>query len=179
VKKSTTFLSIFACLVLTTFCYASPLKVEISLNEHSSLKWYYNNGQYQNPAILVLATKITNISDQDQKIPVWDCSYGKFWVASSPAIITGIESCRKNSVGVVVLKPTESYSRDLLILVSSKAQAGSLTFKMGYNLWSGTHFDYYKNKSVLKEVIWSNPITIEVNNDMLRNQEEWMIRLSK
>lgn len=175
-NKTNILLSIFAWLLLTTFCYASPLKVEISLNEHSSLRQVK---PYQNPAILVLATKIINISDQDQKIPVWGCSYGQFWVASSPLIITYIEKCRSNSVGVVLLKPKESYSRDLLILVSSKAQPGPLTFKMGYKLWAGTGTDFFLGKAVLKETIWSKPITIEVGNDMLKNQEEWMIRLSK
>jgi len=156
-NKSTILLSIFAWSILTTFCYASPLKIEISLKD---------------PVSLILATRITNISDNDQKIPVWLCSYGSSWVASSPAIITGLESCTKNFVTEVVLKPRESYSRDLLIAVSSKAKAGSLTFQMGFNLkndWFGTRIGIGINKEMLKDVIWSNPITIEVSNDMLKN----------
>lgn len=166
-NKRTILLSIFVWSVLTSLCFAAPLKVEISLSEHSALKQFEKN-----PASLTLATKITNISDNDQKIPVWLCSYGSSWVASSPAIITGLESCTKNFVTEVVLKPAESYSRDLAIRVSSKAKAGPLSFQMGFNLkndWAGTRIGIGINKEMLTDVIWSNPITIEVSGDMLKN----------
>lgn len=164
-NKSIILLSIFAGSVLTTICYASSLKIEISLNEHSPLKQFDKD-----PTSLAIATKITNISDNEQKIPVWLCSYGSSWVASSPAIVTGLESCTKNFPTDVVLKPKESYSRDLMVAVSSKAKAGSLTFHMGFNLkndWFGTRIGIGSNKETLTDVIWSNPITIEITNTML------------
>lgn len=164
-NKFTILLSIFAWSMLTTFCYASPLKIEISLDEHSSSKKLDIN-----PASLTIATKITNISNDDQKIPVWICSYGWSWVASSPAIISGLEGCLKNYDEVITLKPGEEYKRDLQIAVSSKAKVGPLNFQMGFNLkndWIGTRIGIGANKEMLADVIWSNPVTINVNYAML------------
>ncbi len=158
-------LSVIAWAALTTFSYASALKIEISLNEHSELKKFDKN-----PASLIIATKITNISSYNEKISVWLCSYGSSWVASSPAIITGLESCTKNFETEVILKPGESYKRDLYIALSSKAKIGSLTFQMGFNFkndWFGTRIGIDSNKEMLKDVIWSNPIIIEINNAVL------------
>ena len=164
-NKSIILLSIFVWSFLTTFCYASPLKIEISLNEHSPLNQFGKDFKR-----LAIATKITNISDKDQKITVWLCSYGSSWVASSPAIVTGLESCEKNNPTDVILKPKESYSRDLLIAVSSKAKAGSLSFQMGFNLKNdrfGGRIGIESNKEMLTDVIWSNPITIEITHAMM------------
>ncbi len=67
---------------------------------------------------------------------------------------------------MILLKPGEFDSGELDMAVSSKAKAGSLTFQMGFNL-KGDEQDQIDIKS--KDILWSNPITIEVNNAMLKN----------
>ena len=164
-NKPITLLSIFIWSALITFCYASPLKIEISLNEHSPQIQFYKDSSF-----LALSTKIINISHNYQKISFWQCTYGASWVASSSAIVSGLESCTQNFPADHVLKPKESYSSDLIIAVSSKAKAGPMTFQMGFNLkndWFGSRIGIESNKEMLKDVIWSNPITIEITNDMI------------
>jgi hypothetical protein len=157
-KKIAIFLSICIWSILTTSCYASPLKVEISL------KCEPYHGAF------IIATKITNISDTAQKISTYTGAYGWSWVGGSPAIVTGIESCTNNGLGDIVLKPGESYSRDLDVTLSSKAKPGPLTFQMGFNPygdWVGTRRGVDpKEKEMLKGIIWSNVLTISVEKNI-------------
>jgi hypothetical protein len=140
--------------------YASPpLKVEISSPNLVGLT-----------STFTIATKIKNVSDQDQTIPIWECSYGWSWVASVPAIVTGRESCLRNVPGTITLKPGESHDRDLEVVLSKEAKMGSLTFKMGFNTkndWIGTRRGLRPAEESLQDMIWSNPITIYVNPLML------------
>ena len=164
-KRCMTLIIILVGISLTTICYASPLKVEISLNEH------FERSKFNiNPANLDISTRIINVSDVDQRISVWNCSYGYSWVASSPAIVSGLEGCLSNYDTEIILKPGEEYKRHLQIAVSSKAKTGPLTFQMGFNLkndWIGTRCGIEPSEEVVTDVIWSNPITVNINYAML------------
>jgi hypothetical protein len=168
-NKSVFLLSVFAWLAITTFCYASPLEIEISLNESVSSERY----EYLNADFFV-ATKITNSSNHDQEFWVWNCAYGWTWEVSTPAIITGIEKCRKNGLTKIILKPTEFYSKDLALRVDSNARQGPLTFQLGFRLIKVDRINRQKGilskpfESKIMDVIWSNPLTLEVTKNMIK-----------
>jgi hypothetical protein len=138
-----------------TAAFAYPLDIEISVSKKSPL---------------TISTTLKNISREDQKVSVWFCSYGWSWVASGPEIIVGAESCRKNPLENIHLKPGQEYKRDLAISFSSSAKAGPLYLRMGFSpagKWTGPRIGLDSKRYELDGIIWSHPITVNITPDMV------------
>ena len=96
-------------LFLSCSCYAeeSALRVEIKSGQKS-----VKTGES-----FEVTTKIVNISQKDQHLQIWSCSYSDNWATDNPFVHLNGESCDKNFVGNVLLKRGEVYKNRLSLRI--------------------------------------------------------------
>lgn len=103
-------------------------------------------------------TIIRNAGQREQSLQVWSCSYAEQWLTDNPAIQIIGDSCNKNDVIRVTLKPGEGYKRDLSIRVVFPAEPRarkSVSFCLGFE-------PAVSEKAGTASPIWSKAITVSM-----------------
>jgi len=88
----------------------------------------------QKGEIFTVITSIMNVTQEEQKLCFWTCSYDENWQLEDPSkkIQFYGSICEKNIVSCVTLKPLEKFEKELYLQVSDNAKEGKATFKLGF-----------------------------------------------
>ena len=166
-------LFLFSVLIFSArvgYSQGPSLQVEIysshKVQKYSRPKFIYSENLVSKDPVRVIAqfriqTKIRNISDEDQEFWIMGCSYSSTWISDHPRIGIGIESCRRNAPISRILKPGETYDRDLGLDFLEGETTGPLTFRLGFQSLSGR--SGWKEK---KDPVWSHPVTVEIEAEI-------------
>ncbi len=149
---------LFSC---TSYAQESALRVEIK-SEQRSVK----TGES-----FEVTTQIVNISQKDQHLQIWACSYSDNWVTDNPYVHLNGEPCNKNFIGNVVLKRGEVYENRLSLNITVSAEeilVEEVTFKLGFKLFDKTAKD--EVISDVSAVIWSNPMSMKIKENLFQTK---------
>ncbi|MDD4183447.1 MAG: hypothetical protein PHT53_06475 [Candidatus Omnitrophica bacterium] len=84
--------------------------------------------------IFTVTTSIMNVTQKEQRLCFWTCSYDENWSLQAP--LNKIQfygaNCEKNIVSCVTLKPFDRFEKELYLQVSDSAKRGKATFKLGF-----------------------------------------------
>jgi len=84
--------------------------------------------------IFTVTTSIMNVTQKEQRLCFWTCSYDENWLLEDPLKkiqFYGV-NCEKNIVSCVSLKPFDRFEKELYLQVSDSAKKGKATFKLGF-----------------------------------------------
>jgi hypothetical protein len=105
-----------------------------------------------------VSTAIRNVSEDEQSLPIWSCSFPDQWTADNPVVRIQGAQCMKNDVIRFELKPGQAYERELSIHVGLAAgyhTPAVVTFRLQFEPAS------YQNMTFVSPV-WSNALTVNV-----------------
>lgn len=125
-----------------------PLKAEIKLVQTA----------VKNHQTLPVSTTLINSGSKVWMLEVWACGNSYRWVSDNPSVFVIGESCLKNSVSKIYLKPGQTFEKAVPVRVefaAGKAQPESLTFRLGFKdptCWSAQGIP----------PSWSNAVTVSV-----------------
>ena len=106
-----------------------------------------------------LDTNIRNADRQIHDLLVWSCTYSKHWLTSSSVVRLDPESCRKNLIIRVRLRPGQAYRKALSIRVALPRPADQpVTFQFGFQPLTRPA------SPQAAPVVWSNPIVITITD---------------
>jgi len=134
----------------------SPFKIQLSLISITRSLWGHPTEQ------VTVSTKITNISNKEQKVTTLGCSDD--WVTDNPQISFN-ENCMSTMLFTQILKPKEAYIEKHFLGVES--MKGTLVFRLGFrNLkedsWGSYKKDYGKAIKYMGRT-WSDPLSINLS----------------
>jgi len=135
-----------------------PFSIKIKVDEKSLVAF---SDPKKNEDSFTILTEITNISGKAQDLEVFSCCYADSWVSDNLAV-AAICKCSQNFPKNILLEAGKSFGRPLTVGLFKEAVPGSVTFKLGFK-----QFASMREKDA--KFIWSNPVTITVNQYMLRN----------
>lgn len=84
--------------------------------------------------IFTVTTSIMNVTQKEQRLCFWTCSYDENWSLEDPFKkfqFYGAD-CEKNIVSCITLKPLETFEKELYLQVSDSAKTGKATFKLAF-----------------------------------------------
>jgi len=84
--------------------------------------------------IFTVVTSIMNVTQKEQRLCSWSCSYDENWRledSSKKFHIYGVD-CEKNVVSCIALRPLERFERELYLQVDPTAKKGEASFRLGF-----------------------------------------------
>jgi archaellum component FlaF (FlaF/FlaG flagellin family) len=126
----------------------SPLKAEIKLAQAT----------VKNHETFSVSTTLINSSSTVWMLNVPMCGYSSAWRSDNPSVLLAGESCLKNAVSKIYLKPGETFEKTVPVrveLADGNAQPESVTFRLGFKdptCWSAQGIPPN----------WSNAVTVSV-----------------
>jgi hypothetical protein len=110
-----------------------------------------------------LELRVENISQENQAVAAWTCSWEFGWQCSDKRIFSASPmSCNSNFPHSVIISSGEAYTNTFLAIVKDAAALGKISFRMGF----GSFKDFLNSKDQVRaeyyQPIWSEPVTIEV-----------------
>jgi hypothetical protein len=130
----------------------SPLKIEAFLDENS-----LNSDYYKKQGVFVIHTKITNTSDDIQKVTIWNLSGG--WLSSSDKIMPGMAPSQ-NFPTEKTLQPHESYEQKVTMVTKPQDNKQSVTFRIGFVSHEQYPVSRLENAQKFGGIYWSNSVTL-------------------
>ncbi|MCB9758000.1 MAG: hypothetical protein H6753_06235 [Candidatus Omnitrophica bacterium] len=157
-------LGLVLCLFsLKAYCQEPPLKVEIAIAKNIFTEYFQQSG-----GRFLVSTKIKNISQKDQIIHYWGCSYEDSWISNHSQIVIEGRSCRRNVVLEKTLMPDEEFIRnDLKMAILPNANQEEILLQLGYDPAIPLHPTDEQMQIDKDRVIWSNTVKINVTAQML------------
>jgi hypothetical protein len=136
----------------------------VNIEAHVKIEGHSKQDAVKNGVGFLVMTKIENISNEEQTLHVWSCSYEDNWRSDNSLVQVTPTPCLKNYIGDEKLKPGQVYERELSVSVNSASpNAGDIiSFRLGFTDGSYYHFDKDDHRS--PRPVWSNPIVVKISD---------------
>ncbi|MFA5008632.1 MAG: hypothetical protein WC546_05370 [Candidatus Omnitrophota bacterium] len=113
--------------------------------------------------IFTAITSFMNVTQKEQKICSWTCSYDQNWLLEDSLNnfhLYGV-NCEKNIVSCVTLKPFEKFEKELYLQVSDDAKKGKANFKLGFTPCVSRE-ECFETGKESQQVFWSQETTVNI-----------------